>query len=120
MNYVWCPRNSCVWCPRNSCIAAASEILEQRASTVDPDELAALQRILRMRSEEWQRWQRLRWSGALHAEDTPLMRPAGAYVPSDRARVSWATPQSLRNLDAECQVWSTIAQIDRASTYRWN
>ena len=46
----------------------------------------------------------MRWSGALHAEDMPLMRPAGAYVPPDKARVSWATPQSLRNVDAECQV----------------
>ncbi len=101
-------------------IAAASEILEQRASTMDPDELAALQRILRRRSEEWQRWQRLRWSGALHAEDMPLMRPAGAYVHSDGARESGATPQSLPNVDAECQVWSAIAQIDRASSYRWN
>ena len=90
-------------CPE-ALIAAASEILEQRASSVDPDELAALQRILRRRSDEWQRWQRLRWSGALHADDMPLMRPAGAYVPPDKARVSWATPQSLRNVDAECQV----------------
>ncbi|MEK6259922.1 MAG: helicase-related protein [Planctomycetota bacterium] len=85
-------------------IAAATEILEQRALSVDPDELAALQRILRKRSDEWQRWQRLRWAGALHAEDMPLLRPAGAYVSPDKARVSWATPQSLRNVDAECQV----------------
>ena len=34
----------------------------------------------------------------------PLMREAGAYVPPDRERVSWATLQSLRNVDAECQV----------------
>jgi hypothetical protein len=34
----------------------------------------------------------------------PLMRPAGAYVTPDKARVSWPTPQSLRNVDAECQV----------------
>jgi hypothetical protein len=85
-------------------ISTASDLLEQRASSVDPDELAALRRVLRTRSDEWQRWQRLRWSGALHAEDMPLMRPAGAYVPLDKARVSWATPQSLRNVDAECQV----------------
>jgi hypothetical protein len=32
------------------------------------------------------------------------MRPAGAYVTPDNALVSWATPQSLRNVDAECQV----------------
>ena len=32
------------------------------------------------------------------------MRPAGAYVTPENARVSWATPRSLRNVDAECQV----------------
>jgi hypothetical protein len=32
------------------------------------------------------------------------MRPAGAYVTPENARVSWATPQSLRNVDVECQV----------------
>lgn len=85
-------------------VAAVSHILEQRAAFVDPDELAALRRIIQRRGEEWQRWQRLKWDGAIHAEDMPLMRPAGAYVTPDNARVSWATPQSLRNVDAECQV----------------
>ena len=85
-------------------IAAVSHILEQRAASVDPDELAALRRIIQRRGDEWQRWQRLKWDGAVHAEDMPLMRPAGAYVTPDNARVSWATPQSLRNVDAECQV----------------
>lgn len=85
-------------------VAAVSHILDQRASSVDPDELAALRRIIQRRGDEWQRWQRLKWAGALHAEDMPLMRPAGAYVTPEKARVSWATPQSLRNVDAECQV----------------
>lgn len=85
-------------------IDAAASILDNRAASVDPDELAALRRILQRRADEWQRWQRLKWSGALHTEDMPLMRPAGAYVAPDKARVSWATPQSLRNVDAECQV----------------
>jgi hypothetical protein len=83
---------------------AVARILIDRASRVDPDELAALQRIIQRRGEEWQRWQRLKWSGALHDEDMPLLRPAGAYVTPEKARVSWSTPQSLRNVDAECQV----------------
>lgn len=87
-----------------SLIAAISEILKARALIVDPDEIEALQRVLRKRSEEWRRWQRLRWSGALLSEDMPLLRAAGAYVAPDKSRVSWATPQSLRNVDAECQV----------------
>jgi Helicase conserved C-terminal domain len=85
-------------------VAAAARILDERASIVDPDELASLRRIIQKRGDEWQRWQRLRWDGALNNENMPLLRPAGAYVTPERARVSWSTPQSLRNVDAECQV----------------
>jgi hypothetical protein len=86
-----------------SLVAAISHILDQRAAYVDPDERGALRKIIQQRGDEWQRWQRLKWDGAVHAEDMPLMRPAGTYVTPDNARVSWATPQSLRNVDAECQ-----------------
>ena len=78
--------------------------MDERAAYVDPDELPALRRIIQRRRNEWERWQRLKWSGALNAEDMPLMRQAGAYVTPEKARVSWATPQSMRNVDAECQV----------------
>jgi Helicase conserved C-terminal domain len=83
---------------------AVSQILVQRARSIDPDELEALQRILGRRSDEWKRWQRSKWSGSLVAEDIPLLRPSGAYVSPEKERISWATPQSLRNVDAECQV----------------
>lgn len=86
-----------------SLLAEVENILTQRANFVDPSELAALQRIIQRRYDEWQHWQRLRWEGSLNAEDMPLMRPAGAYVTPENSRVSWATPQSLRNVDAECQ-----------------
>ena len=85
-------------------VAAAARLLDERAASVDPDELAALRRIIQRRSDEWQRWQRLDWSGSLHTENVPLLRAAGAYVSPEKARVSWSTPQSLRNVDAECQV----------------
>lgn len=85
-------------------VAAAAQLLDDRAQAIDPDELPSLRRVLQRRRDEWQRWQRLKWSGTLHDEDVPLMRPAGAYVTPEKARVSWATPQSLRNVDAECQV----------------
>lgn len=86
-----------------SLLAEVENILTQRANLVDPSELAALQRIIQRRYDEWQHWQRLRWEGSLNAEDMPLMRPAGAYVTPENSRISWPTPQSLRNVDAECQ-----------------
>lgn len=92
-------------------VTAISQILSQRASTVDPDELAALDRIILRRRDEWQRWQRLKWDGTILAEDMPLLRPAGGYVTPENALVSWATPQSMRNVDAECQAEITRLYI---------
>lgn len=87
-----------------SLVSAASHLLEQRAAFIDPDELASLRRIVQQRTAEWQRWQRLKWDGAINSNDMPLLRRAGAYVTPGNARVSWATPESMRNVDAECQV----------------
>jgi hypothetical protein len=92
-------------------VAAVSNILEQRAASVDPDELATLRRIIQRRVDEWQRWQRTEWDRGLNTENMPLLRPSGAYVTPEKSRVSWATPQSMRNVDAECQAEITQLYI---------
>lgn len=94
-----------------SLIATVSHILDQRAASVDPDELMALRRIIQRRVDEWQRWQRTEWDRGLNTENMPLLRPSGAYVTPEKSRVSWATPQSLRNVDAECQAEITQLYI---------
>lgn len=94
-----------------SLLGEVENILVQRANIIDPSELAALQRIVQRRYNEWQHWQRLRWDGSLNAEDMPLLRPAGAYVTPENSRISWPTPQSLRNVDAECQAEITQLYI---------
>ena len=96
-----------------SLLAEVEDLLVQRANVVDPSELAALQRVIQRRCNEWKHWQRLRWAGSLNAEDMPLMRPAGAYVTQENSRVSWPTPQSLRNVDAECQAEITQLYMPR-------
>jgi hypothetical protein len=70
---------------------------------VDLEELAALRRVIQRRVDEWQRWQRTEWDRGLNTENMPLLRPSGVYVTPEKTRVSWATPQSMRNVDAECQ-----------------
>lgn len=86
-----------------SLVATVSHILDQRAATVDLEELAALRRVIQRRVDEWQRWQRTEWDRGLNTENMPLLRPSGVYVTPEKTRVSWATPQSMRNVDAECQ-----------------
>jgi hypothetical protein len=91
--------------------AEAVNIMDGRASFVDKDELEAFRSIVEKRRDEWQRWQRQKWSGSLNNDDTPLLRSAGAYVTPEKARVSWPTPQTMRNVDAECQVEITQLYI---------
>lgn len=94
-----------------SLVAAVSHILDQRAASVDPDELTALRRIIQRRVDEWQRWQRTEWGHGFNTDNMPLLRRSGAYVTPEKSRVSWATPQSLRNVDAECQAEITQLYI---------
>jgi len=83
------------------------EIILPRVRDVDPEEETNFKRVFDKRTDQWRRWERTRWSGSWQEADIPLLREAGEYVSRERAKVSWATPQSMRNVDAECQVQIT-------------
>ena len=71
----------------------------------DAEALAAFHEIFERRAGEWQRWERTEWGEFWRRpdSDTPLLRPAGAYATQEDRRYSWATPNSMRNVDAECE-----------------
>lgn len=79
-------------------------ILIERVKTVNPDEIGNVENMFRRRAEEWRRWRRTRWSASWDDLDAPLLREAGGYAVTDWLPVSWATPTSMRNVDAECQM----------------
>ncbi|MEQ8974165.1 MAG: helicase-related protein [Coleofasciculus sp. C1-SOL-03] len=80
------------------------EILIPRIRDIDPDEVENFQRVFDKRTSEWQRWQRTHWQGTRQtADDISLLRVAGDYASPEWQRLSWATPTSMRNVDAECQ-----------------
>jgi len=82
---------------------AARELLEARALAVDPGEFESLEDAFQKRYQQWKRGERIHWTKQEADGDIPLMRPAGAYASSTEARLSWAVPMSLRNVDAECR-----------------
>lgn len=83
-------------------------ILEERVSAAtdgDKDALTAFGEIFGRRVREWRKWERTRWekprSGS--PEVIPLLRRAGEYATREESELSWATPLSMRNVDAECR-----------------
>jgi hypothetical protein len=93
-------------------MSTLKSILIERVASADPQEKASLERAFTKRTNQWRRWERTRWSGGFKDNDVPLLREAGRYVPPGLAGLSWPTPQSMRNVDAECEVEITQLYIE--------
>jgi hypothetical protein len=95
-------------------LTALRNLLLRRVTQIDPAELASFERLFDARADEWRRWERNRYSGSPTDEELPLLRPAGAYASPEHLRISWSTPQSMRSVDAECQVEITTLYLNEA------
>ncbi len=81
------------------------EILMARIQEVDSEETDGFKRLFHQRVSEWRRWERTRWTNTKWNDtNAPLLTRAGSYVDPAWERISWRTPESLRNVDAECQM----------------
>ena len=98
------PANLKPWPVPDALISEARQLLADRVDLIDPDEAAQLDRTADDRIREWQAWERTDWTGGSSSVDgrAPLLRRADEWVPPDIARVTWPTPTSMRNVDAEC------------------
>ena len=77
-------------------------ILRPRVESVDPQEKEYFDEVFDRRSKEWRTRERTKWYTNSQSEDLPLMIRAGEYTVFDENRI-WKTPNSMRNVDAECQ-----------------
>ncbi len=85
-----------------SLIEHIRNLLLPRIRQIDAAELDNFERVFARRAREWEQWQPARWSNWDPGDDIPLMYAAGEYMSPEEAVRSWATPLSLRNVDAGC------------------
>ena len=79
------------------------DTIRRRVLAVDKEELSNFEKVFDKRKEEWRRWQRTQWGTFGKVDQNSLLRQAGIYVASDQRFLSWPTPTSVRNVDAECE-----------------
>jgi hypothetical protein len=89
----------------------AIDLLRERASIVDPDELPILELMADNRARQWSEWERTDWDANPQWGDPKqgLMRFAGTLPDLDSKAMIWDVPTSMRNVDAECRLTVTLA-----------
>lgn len=92
-------------------------IIIERVDRVDPNELENTEEILRKRLDQWRTWQPIYWRRVHDDKNVPLLREAGAYATKKQTRYSWATPMSMRNVDAECQAEITMLYLQEGAVH---
>jgi hypothetical protein len=85
-------------------VERAAGILRNRMEVVAPAESHTFERILAARIEEWRRWKPTEWVSSQTSEEIGLLHYAGEYARKEVKDRSWATPNSLRHVDATCEV----------------
>lgn len=92
----------------------AVALLRTRAAMVDEDELRSFDDWVNTRARQWEHGERTNWAASTYFGGDPkqgLMRPAGALADSDNKAITWDTPMSMRNVDAECRLEVTKAYL---------
>lgn len=90
-------------------------LLRTRVALVDKDELPVFDQWVAERSRQWAKGERTTWATARYFNGDPkqgLMRPAGDLADSDNKNITWETPMSMRNVDAECQLSVTLDYLN--------
>ncbi|BBD62930.1 helicase domain protein (plasmid) [Nostoc sp. HK-01] len=100
----------------DSLIEQLREILIPRIQLIDEAEIENFEKVFDKRASQWRRWQRTNWERkGRDATDIPLLRAAGDYASREWQRLSWATPMSMRNVDAECQAEITNLYLNEGA-----
>lgn len=87
-------------------IKAFKEILVARVKRVAPEMLSVFEAVFKRRTSEWMRWEKTQWTGnfATGEHSDALLRPFDSRADESSELMSWATPFSMRNVDAQAEL----------------
>ena len=89
--------------PDDSLVRRVRQAILDRVQFVDEQEMAAAGAAIDAFIDEWRRVPPTRYGGFGQPQlDVPLMYPAGSQQLPDWDSRAWATPSSMRNVDATC------------------
>jgi hypothetical protein len=81
------------------------QIMLTRVSDVDHDELSNFQKEFDSIVAKWDRLGRTNWGSAFGIpNDNDMITASGSYIPNKLLGLVWPTPNSLRNVDAQCEM----------------
>ena len=83
---------------------AFAEVLRKRLEIVDPSEKEYFESVLARLVREWDQRTPSLWNTYGSYDDVPLLHPSGKFLPPGARGLTWETPTSMRDVDAECQV----------------
>lgn len=84
-------------------------LISERVDIVDENEAPTVQALLSRRKRQWELWDHPNWDVGFQNQrsGSGLLRSAGGWVSPEDALISWATPNSMRSVDAEGQIQIT-------------
>lgn len=90
--------------PDKALLDRIRDIIQDRVNGVDSAELSRTMKLLDERLDDWKRYLPPKYGDFFpRTDDTPLMYPAGSTPLEDWEDRVWATPTSMRNVDASCE-----------------
>lgn len=90
--------------PDEKVIDKLREIIHRRVAGIDPHEEVLTIRLLMERIDDWSRLAPSQYGNFFYNDaEAPLIYPAGTKPQEDWENRSWATPTSMRSVDADCE-----------------
>lgn len=90
--------------PNEEVVKQLREIIRRRVFGVDKNEAELTLKLFAERLEEWERLSPSRYGDFFYNDsEAPLLYPAGRKPQEEWENRSWATPSSMRSVDADCE-----------------